>query len=285
MNGKIRFAKMHGLGNDFVVIDAVRQNVLLDKKLARKIAHRHLGIGCDQILLVEPPTKPDDDFFYRIFNSNGEEVAQCGNGARCLGRFIHDDGLSQKKELTIGYAKGRMKVIVESHQVTALLGPPSFEPKAIPIKALRQKQGHRYAIKVNQQMKEVSALTLGNPHCVIDVPSAREAKVAEIGKSLQNKNLFPQGVNVGFMQILARNHIQLRVYERGVGETFACGTGACAAVISGILNGALGQEVKVDMRGGHVFVSWPDQKGPVYLSGETTRVFNGIMVLKEAQVN
>lgn len=281
MNTQVRFAKMHGLGNDFVVIDAVTQQVKIDSQLARKIAHRHFGVGCDQILIVEPPINPEDDFYYRIFNANGHEVEQCGNGARCLGRFIRDEGLSCKPHLKVGYKGGRMKISLEAeNQVTVELGPPKFEPKQIPIKALRKNHLERYQIKYNNQIKDISALSLGNPHCVISVSSIKEAKVQEIGKQLQQHPAFPKGVNVGFMQVLARNHIKLRVFERGAGETFACGTGACAAVIAGVLHQDLGLETKVDMRGGSVFVSWPDTKGPVYLTGPTQRMFDGVFMIK-----
>lgn len=284
MTSQIRFTKMHGLGNDFVVIDAITQPIKVDQKLAKQIAHRYYGIGCDQILIVEPPHRKEDDFFYRIFNADGSPAGQCGNGARCVGRFVYEQGLTPKKDIMFGVQDGQMQVIIEpDNQVTAMLGPPKFDANSIPVKALQAKNSERYQISVEGQKKEVSCLSLGNPHCVINVPSTKEASVVEIGKQLQSSPAFPKGVNVGFMQILARNHIRLRVYERGAGETLACGTGACAAVIAGIMHEDLGPEVKVDMRGGSVLVSW-DKQGYVGLTGPCKRLFDGVFAVDQKNV-
>ncbi len=276
MKKSIRFAKMHGLGNDFVVIDCVTQNIHLTPKLIRAISDRHFGIGCDQVLLVEPPTLQQEDFFYRIYNADGSEAEQCGNGARCIGRFIKDEGLFHRNHMNVGTKKGPMSIEVESDgQVTVTLGPPKFEPKDVPVKALRQNQQEKYAITIDGKQKDVSVLSLGNPHCVFFVPSIKDAPVEELGKKLQKNSAFQKGVNVGFVQVLARNHIKLRVFERGVGETFACGSGATAAVIAGILKDELGEQVKVDMKGGSVLVRWP-KSGPAFLTGATFRVYDGV---------
>ncbi len=284
MTVQVRFTKMHGLGNDFVVIDAITQSIKVDSNLARKIAHRYFGIGCDQVLLVEPPHRPNEDFYYKIFNADGSLAKQCGNGARCVGRFVYEQGLTNKKEITFGILNGQMKVFLESdNQITAMLGKPKFEPTKIPIKALKATQKGRFLLKIEGKQREITALSLGNPHCIITVPSTKEAQVDKIGKQLQNSSTFPEGINVGFVQILARNHIKLRVFERGAGETMACGSGACAAVIAGILHQDLGDSVKVDMRGGHVFVSWKEGES-VALTGSCKRLFDGIFETQDQHV-
>lgn len=276
MTVQVRFSKMHGLGNDFVVIDAVTQPIKVDSKLARKLAHRIYGIGCDQVLVVEPPHTIEEDFYYKIFNADGTIAEQCGNGARCVGRFVHEQGLTSSKQITFGVHRGLMQVHLESDgQVTAFLGEPQFDHNQIPIKALKAEGTGRYQVTVAGQKKTVAALSLGNPHCVITVPSIREAQVSDIGKQLQQGSVFPKGVNVGFMEVMARNHIKLRVYERGVGETFACGSGACAAVIAGILHQDLGPQVKVDMKGGDVYVAWQEGQS-VALTGTCKRLFDGM---------
>jgi diaminopimelate epimerase len=277
----VRFTKMHGLGNDFVVIDAISQPIKVDPKLARQIAHRYYGIGCDQVLVIEAPHRKEDDFYYRIFNADGSIAEQCGNGARCIGRFVYEQGLTGKKEILFGIASGQMKVIIEPDaQVTAMLGNPVFNAADIPINALAGASQGRFNLSIDGQKKEVACMSLGNPHCVINVPSTKEAKVVDIGKQLQDSATFPQGINVGFMQVLARNHIKLRVYERGAGETLACGSGASAAVVAGILHGDLGEEVKVDMRGGSVTVAWR-QDDSVALTGPCKRLFDGEFAIEQ----
>ncbi len=278
MTSMIHFTKMHGLGNDFVVLDCITQYVKITPTLVRKIADRNFGIGCDQVLLVEPPASATLDFNYRIFNADGKEVSQCGNGARCFGRYVFERGLTGKKQLHIGTNAGSFKInISDLSCIEVDLGEPIFSPKIIPlnIKAVSkiQKQGC-YKIHLLGNNREVVILSMGNPHCVISVPATSEAAVMEVGKALQKHPAFPKGVNVSFMQVLAKNHIKCRVYERGVGETLACGSAACASVVAGIIHGELNKEVKVDMPGGALTVRW-EHAGSVYLSGPAIGVFHG----------
>lgn len=282
----IQFTKMHGVGNDFVLLDAVSQNIKVDPFLVRRIADRHFGIGCDQVLIAEPPYEPDLDFTYRIFNKDGKEVAQCGNGARCFGRFVYERGLTDKKILHLGTLAGRLIVDLSDLSAIAVnMGEPSFSPKAIPLstKGLVKlpKQG-RYRLPLLGQEKEATILSIGNPHCILFVPSTTEAAVEEIGSILQEHPAFLRGVNVSFVQVLARNHIKCRVFERGVGETLACGSAACAAVIAGILQEELNPEVKVDMPGGALTVSWQAGEG-VFLSGPAKSVFQGEFCLERQE--
>ncbi len=278
MSSTIHFTKMHGLGNDFVVLDSITQNIKLTPAIIKRIADRNFGVGCDQVLIVDPPALATLDFNYRIFNADGKEVAQCGNGARCFGRYVYERGLTGKKQLLIGTMAGNLKVdISDLSCIEVDLGEPIFSPKLIPlnIKAVSklQKQGY-YKIHLLGNNREVVILSMGNPHCVISVPATSEAAVMEVGKALQKHPAFPKGVNVSFMQVLARNHIKVRVFERGVGETMACGSAACASVVAGILHGELNKEVKVDMPGGALTVKW-ENDGPVILSGPAIGVFNG----------
>ncbi|MBN9286373.1 MAG: diaminopimelate epimerase [Gammaproteobacteria bacterium 39-13] len=278
MTTQIHFTKMHGLGNDFVVLDTITQNFKPEPQLIRRIADRNFGIGCDQVLIVEPPADPHLDFNYRIFNADGKEAAQCGNGARCFGRYVYERGLTGKKTLEIGTVSGKMTIdISDLSCIQVDMGPPIFSPKLIPlnIKAVSKlpKQGC-YKIQLLGNHRDVVILSMGNPHCVISVPATTEAAVHEVGKALQKHPAFPKGVNVSFVQVLARNHIKCRVYERGVGETLACGTGACASVVAGILHNELNPEVKVDMSGGGLTVKWVPE-GPVLLSGPAVAVFHG----------
>lgn len=284
MISKIYFTKMHALGNDFVVLEAVTQSLVLDNKLAKSIADRHLGIGCDQILVLEPPRNPREDFFYRIFNANGQEVGQCGNGARCLGRFILERGLSQKKKLLLGTHQGPLSLSLESRDnVTVFLPKPNFEAKLIPIKEsalLVDAHLSLYDIPFGDKAKNATVLSLGNPHCVFFLPNIEGVDLNEVAFSIEQAGLFPEGVNIGIAQILAKNHIKLRVFERGAKETLACGSGACAAVIAGIQTKGLSPEVKVDMLGGAATVHWPDRESLISLSGETQCVFDGFFVLQ-----
>ncbi|MCS5712708.1 diaminopimelate epimerase [Candidatus Berkiella aquae] len=274
----MRFTKMHGLGNDFVILDNISQGIKVDSSLIRKIADRHFGIGCDQVLMVEPPNSPELDFNYRIFNADGKEVSQCGNGARCFGRYVYEKGLTDKKHIQIGTYSGTMEIDVSDlTHIRVDMGIPQFSPKAVP---LNHKYFHklantgRYRINLLGNEREVTILSIGNPHCIISVPATSEAAVNEVGKALQEHPAFPKGVNVSFIQVLARNHVKCRVYERGVGETLACGSAACACVIAGILQEELNSEVKVDMPGGSLTVSWRPEM-PVYLSGPAKSVFQG----------
>jgi len=275
----IHFTKMHGLGNDFVIIDTIKQNFKPDLKLIRNIANRNFGIGCDQVLIIESPLEPTYDFNYRIFNADGIEVAQCGNGARCVGRYVHDQGLTEKTLLTMGTQTGKLTIdISDLAYIQVDMGVPQYHPKAIPLNIKYATKLHdqgRYKVDILGLLREVTILSLGNPHCVITVPAISEIPLEEVGKMLQNHPAFPKGVNVSFMQVLARNHIKCRVYERGTGETLACGSAACAAVITGILQEELNPIVQVDMNGGRLTVKWADVTGSVLLSGPAVSVFHG----------
>ena len=270
----LKFTKMHGLGNDFVVFDGISQTVELKPAQLKWIADRHFGVGCDQILLVEKPGVIDADFRYRIFNADGGEVQQCGNGARCFVRFVHDKGLTKKTEIRVETASGMIIPRLEPDgQVTVNMGVPRFEPRQIPFIADSRKL--TYALDLEGGPVEVSVLSVGNPHAVQVVDDADHASVALQGPMIESHPLFPERVNAGFMQVLGRNHIKLRVYERGAGETLACGTGACAAVVAGIARGLLDAEVKVTTHGGDLVIRWEGDDHPVYMTGPAVTVFEG----------
>jgi len=276
MNVLINFTKMHGSGNDFVVLDMIAQDIKLEKKLIKKIADRNFGIGCDQVIVVEPPESPDSDFFYRVFNADGQEVNQCGNGARCFGQYVYQKGYINKKQINISTNDGQYTINIESgNQVTVDMGAPNFNPTQIPISIKQNKSPAFYQVEISSSTRDVVALSLGNPHCVISVADLSQASVRDTVKFIQQEKIFPKGVNVGFSQVLARNHIKLRIFERGVGETLACGSAACAAVIAGILNNELNNTVRVDMPGGPVSVHWPGKDASVKLTGTATFVFKG----------
>lgn len=278
MEYDIRFTKMHGLGNDFVLIDNISQNIKLEPSLAKRLADRRHGIGADQILLVEPPNHPGLDFTYRIFNADGKEVFQCGNGARCFGRYVYENGFTDKTLIEVGTGSGNIQIdLSDLSNIQVNMGQPIFSPSTIPLhlKAVTPLSSKgRYKIMMLGNEREVSILSMGNPHCIIFVPATTEAAVTEVGAALQSHAAFPDGVNVTFLQVLARNHAKCRVYERGVGETSACGTAACAAVVAGALQKELNREVKVDMGNGALTVRW-DKEDYVYLSGPTRAVFTG----------
>ena len=270
----LKFTKMHGLGNDFVVFDAISQAVNLTPERCRRLADRHFGIGCDQILLVEKPTRADADFRYRIFNADGGEVEQCGNGARCFVRFVHDKGLTAKTEIRVETAAGIIVPRLEADgQVTVNMGVPRFEPDEIPF--LTEKRAPTYFLSVNGTIVEISALSMGNPHAVQLVENVDAAPVAVEGPLIEHHPAFPARVNAGFMQVMDRGHIRLRVYERGAGETLACGTGACAAAVAGIARGLLDASVRVAMRGGDLTVRWEGEGQPVWMTGPAVTVFEG----------
>jgi len=270
----LRFTKMQGLGNDFVVIDAIRQAVDLDAEAIRRLADRRFGIGCDQVLLVEPPRLPGTDFHYRIFNADGGEVEQCGNGARCFARFVRDQGLTTKTEIPVGTAAGPIRLIVEPDgRVRVDMGPPILEPEQIPF--LADQQALTYPLELDGEVLEIGALSMGNPHAVLLVEDVDSAPVARLGPPIEHHPRFPQRVNAGFMQVLAPDHIRLRVHERGVGETLACGTGACAAVVSGRLRGLLDTRVRVTLPGGDLVIEWRGAGRPVLMTGPAERVFEG----------
>jgi len=269
-----RFTKMHGLGNDFVVFDGVRQTLQLRPDQIRHIANRNFGVGCDQVLLVEPPINDEADFRYRIFNADGGEVEQCGNGARCFARFVHEEGLTDRDIIVVETSTGpiRLSRPVEN-QVTVDMGVPRFEPAEIPFEA--EQRAERYQLNLNGGAVEIAAVSMGNPHAVLKVDEVEKAPVEELGPLVEHHPRFPQRVNVGFMQIIAPNHIRLRVFERGVGETLACGSGACAAVSTGNLQGLLQPETRVDLMGGTLMVSWPGEGETVRMTGPAERVFEG----------
>jgi diaminopimelate epimerase len=271
---RLRFTKMHGLGNDFVVLDGVRQTVRLTPEQCRHLADRHFGVGCDQILLVEPSTTPGVDFRYRIFNADGGEVQQCGNGARCFVRFVHDQGLTTKRQIRVETASGIIVPRLEDDgQVTVDMGPPRFEPAAIPFVA--EARATTYVIDVAGQPVEIAALSMGNPHAVLETCDVDTAPVAEWGPRIEHHPRFPERVNVGFMQLLHRRAIRLRVFERGSGETLACGTGACAAAVAGMTRGLLDAEVEVQTRGGALTIRWAGEGHSVFMTGPAETVFQG----------
>ena len=271
---KLRFTKMHGQGNDFIVLDGVRRPLSITPERARFLADRHLGVGCDQLLLVEPAREPGNDFRYRIFNADGGEVEQCGNGARCFARFVLDEGLTAKREIRVETASGVIVPRVEdSGQVTVDMGPPRFEPREVPF--LADAPRLTYELRVAGMPVEVSVLSMGNPHAVQIVPVVERAPVQTQGPLLERHPSFPQRVNAGYMQVLDRGHVRLRVWERGAGETLACGTGACAAVVSGIRLGLLDAQVRVATRGGNLTIGWPGPGSNVMMTGDAVRVFDG----------
>jgi diaminopimelate epimerase len=271
---RLKFAKMHGQGNDFVVIDGVRQAVALSREQVRAIADRHFGIGCDQLLLVERPASPQNDFRYRIWNADGGEVEQCGNGARCFARFVLDEGLTAKRALRVETAGGLIVPQVEdSGQVTVDMGPPRFDPREVPFAAVEARLV--YPLVVAGITLEVSVLSMGNPHAVQVVEDVERAPVATQGPLIENHPAFAQRVNAGYMQIVSRDHVRLRVWERGAGETLACGTGACAAVVAGVRRGLLDSEVRVTTHGGDLKIRWRGDTHPVMMTGDAVRVFDG----------
>jgi diaminopimelate epimerase len=270
----LRFTKMQGLGNDFVVIDATRQAVRLDQAQLRRLADRHFGVGCDQILLVEPPVSAEVDFRYRIFNADGSEVAQCGNGARCLARFVREHGLIDRDRIRVETAAGRMELwIEETGEVRVDMGVPRHAPAEIPL--LAEAEALHYTIEIEGVRWTFGAVSLGNPHAVIAVSEVESAPVGTLGPVLERHPLFPQRVNIGFMQVMDPHHVRLRVFERGSGETLACGSGACAAAVVGIEQGRLRTPVQVDLPGGSLTVTWQGRGRPVYLTGPAVTVFEG----------
>lgn len=275
MNTPFVFTKMHGLGNDFVVIDAVNQTIELSAEDCRAIADRRFGIGCDQILVVEPPPSDELDFTYRIFNADGGEVEQCGNGARCFAVFVRDQGLTTKNKIRVATAGGIISPeVLDNGQVRVDMGAPNFSPASLPLKA--EKQLAEYHIDLNGESCCFGAVSMGNPHAVIAVDSLRDARVEEIGPMLQKHPLFPKSVNVGFIEYRGRDQIGLRVYERGVGETLACGTGACAAVAVGRKIDKLDECVVVELFGGELTIEWSgDDADHMFMTGPASTVFTG----------
>lgn len=274
----VHFTKMHGLGNDFVVFDAIRQALSLTAEQVKHICDRHFGVGCDQLLLVESPHSPEADFRYRIFNSDGGEVEQCGNGARCFMRFVHDNHLSDKSEIRVETLAGIINLKLESDgQVTVNMGVPVFAPSAIPFVA--DAQSDRYSIEIDHNAYTIGVVSMGNPHAVLQVENVEAAPVLQLGPQVEAHKRFPNRVNTGFMQVVKPDHIRLRVYERGAGETLACGTGACAAVVIGIKWGLLKQQVRVELPGGELQIHWQGEGYPVMMTGPAQSVFTGSLDL------
>jgi diaminopimelate epimerase len=274
---KLKFTKMHGLGNDFVVLDAINQSISLNSDQVSRLADRHFGIGFDQLLLVEKPVG-DADFRYRIFNSDGGEVEQCGNGARCFVRFVHDQGLTSKKSIRVETLRGViMPTLEENGDVSVNMGIPQFEPREVPFVA--QQRAPVYHLEINDKKIEIAVVSMGNPHAVQIVTNINHAPVANEGPMIESHPRFPKKVNAGYMQILDRTHIRLRVFERGAGETLACGTGACAATVSGISLGLLDNEVQVSMQGGDLKIRWEGENQPVLMTGPAVTVFEGVINL------
>lgn len=270
----LRFTKMHGLGNDFMVIDLVTQHAQLSPRLIRQWSDRYTGVGFDQLLVVEPPGNPDVDFRYRIFNADGSEVEQCGNGARCFARFVQDKRLTAKSRIEVETASGVITLQVRRDgQVTVNMGVPRLAPVEVPFQADGEALGH--PLEVGGRTLDVSVLSMGNPHCVTLVEDLASCPVAELGPLIESHPRFPQRVNAGFMQVLDAQQARLRVYERGVGETQACGTGACAAAVAGIRRGLLRSPVNIRLPGGTLKIEWAGDGQPVMMTGPASRVYEG----------
>ncbi len=274
----VRFTKMHGLGNDFLVLDTVTQKVKVNSALVAKLADRNFGVGFDQMLIVEPPSSPDMDFRYRIYNADGSEVEHCGNGARCFARFVRDKRLTAKETVAVETMNGPIYLtITEDKQVVVDMGVPVLEPQKIPFSA--DAHAATYPIDVDGQNIDISAVSMGNPHGVLVVDSVDTAPVESWGPTLEKHQKFPQKANIGFMEIVSRNEIRLRVFERGAGETLACGTGACAAMVAGKLRGLLDDKVTVHLPGGPLLIEWPGGDQPLLMTGPATTVFEGQIFL------
>lgn len=270
----LSFTKMHGLGNDFMVVDAISQPFRLRPEMIRKLADRHLGVGFDQLLVVEPPGLPDVDFRYRIFNSDGSEVEQCGNGARCFARFVRDQRLTNRRVIRVQTAAGVIELRVgREGWVTVNMGVPELNPAAIPFAA--ESRQLVYPVEVNGQTVELSAISMGNPHGVLLVDDVDTAPVETLGPALERHPRFPSRANIGFLQVIDRGRARLRVFERGAGETMACGTGACAAVVAGQLRGLLDNRVRITVPGGDLVIEWQGEGAAVMMEGPTARVFDG----------
>ncbi len=271
---KILFTKMHGLGNDFMVIDGIHQSITPDPKLIAAWADRHFGIGFDQLLLVEPPSNAEALFKYRIFNADGGEVDQCGNGARCFARFVREKGLTDAKVIPVETNTGRLELkMIDDEHVTVNMGIPEFEPHKIPLNTSQRQ--HTYELSLGDRKLTFSALSMGNPHAVFQVEKLDDMTVHQLGPLIESHPLFPQRVNAGFMQVTGRDAFNLRVYERGAGETLACGSGACAAMVAGVQLGLLDHQATARVQGGHLQLDWPGEGKPVMMTGSTAVVYEG----------
>ncbi len=268
------FTKMHGLGNDFVVFDGISQDVALTREQIRSIADRRFGVGCDQVLLVERPRSQVTDFYYRIFNADGGEVEQCGNGARCFARFVREKRLFDGDVISVGTRSGAITLYVEADgNVRVNMGKPRFAPADIPFVADRE--ADEYALELGSNPVAIGAVSMGNPHAVVEVDDVDSAPVDTLGAAIEAHKRFPKRVNVGFLQIVDSEHVRLRVFERGAGETLACGTGACAAVAVGRKRHRLADRVHVRLAGGELVISWEGGDEPVWMTGPATTVFEG----------
>lgn len=274
----MQFSKMHGLGNDFMVIDGVTQNVYLTSELICTLSDRHRGVGFDQLLLVEPPYDPELDFHYRIFNADGSEVFQCGNGARCFARFVTLKGLTNKRDICVSTVKGKMVLSLQDNdKVRVNMGEPIWEVAKIPF--IANKFEKNYILRTDLQTVLCGVVSMGNPHCVLQVDNVATAPVNELGPLLESHERFPERANINFMQVINRNYVKLRVYERGAGETQACGSGACGTVAVGIMQGILDNTVQVDLPGGSLIIEWQGIGHPLYMTGEATHIYDGFIKL------
>ncbi len=269
----IEFTKMHGLGNDFVVIDALSQSINLTREQIIAIADRHFGIGCDQLLLVEKATNVQAEFRYRIFNADGGEVEQCGNGARCFALFVRQQGLTKNTEIRVETASGLIELKVKNEQVTVNMGEPDFQPQSLPF--LAENRAESYDLMVNGIEYAIAAVSVGNPHAVMQVTNLDTLDIDQLGAAIESHERFPNRVNAGFMQIINRQEIRLRVFERGVGETRACGSGACAAMAIGRQAGLLDETVVVHLNGGNLSIQWSGEGHELLMTGPATSVFDG----------
>lgn len=274
----LHFSKMHGLGNDFMIVDAINQPVYLNQAQVSRLSHRNFGIGFDQLILIEPPQHPETDFHFRIFNADGTEVGHCGNGARCVAKYVRQRGLSWKKELKLSTTTTTILAKLEDNGlITVNMGAPRFEPEQIPLRYAQKSE--QYGLELEGIRYHAGALSMGNPHCVIKVENLDTFDVEKVGSAMSKHSYFPEQVNVGFMQIIDNDHIKLRVYERGVGETLACGTGACAAMVVSRINKLTEQKVKVSLPGGSLWVEWNGQSNrdteQILMTGPAKWVYEG----------
>lgn len=277
----LEFTKMHGLGNDFLVLDLVSQRAYLDTLTIQRLADRHFGIGFDQLLIVEPPDLPNVDFKYRIFNADGSEVEQCGNGVRCFAKFVHDRQLTRKTKIRVQTKAGIVEPELGANGwVRVNMGKPKFEPSQIPF--IADDSDQLYSLELKEKTIKIAVTSMGNPHAVMLVPDVLKADVLMLGRQIEKHERFPERVNAGFMEIMNEKHIRLRVFERGVGETLACGTGACAAVVTGIRRGLLTNDVEVELAGGRLHISW-HEGDVVWMTGPTATVYEGRFDLRYFQ--
>lgn len=268
----MRFTKMHGLGNDFIIFDAPSDGAPA-ADVIRRLADRFTGIGFDQALMLEAPRRPGTAVYYRIFNADGREVEQCGNGARCIARFLREREGASKGELVLDSLGGLVQTKIHGDQVSVTMGIPNFDPAALPFEA--SGEAYVYPLQVGTSDVEIGAVSVGNPHAVIRVPAVADAPVARLGPAIENHSRFPKRTNVGFMEVVDRRHVRLRVHERGTGETRACGTGACAAVAVGRRHGLLDENVRVDLPGGRLDIQWKGPGEPIWMTGPAERAFEG----------